>query len=290
MTDKSCYLAIDIGASSGRHILGWMENGKLRLEEIYRFENRLKTMHGHLCWNLAHLFDEVTAGLKECAALRRIPQSIGIDTWGVDFVLLDEQGQMLGDPISYRDSRTQGMDALVRQKISDKDLYARTGIQKQPFNTIYQLVALREQEPELLTRAHHFLMVPEYLNYLLTGAMVNEYTNATTTQLVNAETQNWDFDLMDLLGIPRRIFGELALPKTVIGGLSAEIDEVVGFQTKVVLPATHDTGSAVLALPTNATVSVRVCVSRSRSMRSLRRSSTSHIWRMRSRARCSGSA
>ena len=251
MTDKSCYLAIDIGASSGRHILGWMENGKLRLEEIYRFENRLETMHGHLCWNLAHLFDEVTAGLKECAALRRIPQSIGIDTWGVDFVLLDKQGQMIGDPISYRDSRTQGMDALVRQKISDEDLYARTGIQKQPFNTIYQLVALQEQEPELLTRAHHFLMVPEYLNYLLTGAMVNEYTNATTTQLVNAETQNWDFDLMDLLGIPRQIFGELALPKTVIGGLCAEIAEVVGFQTKVVLPATHDTGSAVLALPTN---------------------------------------
>lgn len=180
MTDKSCYLAIDIGASSGRHILGWMENGKLRLEEIYRFENRLETMHGHLCWNLAHLFDEVVAGLKECAALRRIPQSIGIDTWGVDFVLLDEQGQMLGDPISYRDSRTQGMDELVRQKISDEDLYARTGIQKQPFNTIYQLVALRAQEPELLARAHRFLMVPEYLNYLLTGAMVNEYTKVFT--------------------------------------------------------------------------------------------------------------
>ena len=249
--EKACYLAIDIGASSGRHILGWIENGKIRIEEIYRFENHLETVHGHLCWNLPRLFDEVLAGLKECASLQRMPRSIGIDTWGVDFVLLDANGQVLGDTVSYRDCRTQGMDEIVRREISDEELYARSGIQKQIFNSIYQLTAIRMQEPEILAQAHRFLMVPEYLNYLLTGMMVNEYTNATTTQLVNAQTKNWDFELMDRLGIPQRLFGELALPKTLIGNLREEIAAKAGFQTKVVLPATHDTGSAVLAMPTN---------------------------------------
>ena len=136
---KKYYLAIDIGASSGRHILGWLENGKIVLEEIYRFPNGLVEKNGHLCWELDRLFTEIINGLKKCKELNRIPQSIGIDTWGVDFVLLDKDKKLLGDTVAYRDSRTEGMDKEVYKIISEKDLYARNGIQKLIFNTIYQL-------------------------------------------------------------------------------------------------------------------------------------------------------
>lgn len=251
MTGKY-YLAIDIGASSGRHILGWLENGKLRLEELYRFENKLIKKNGHLCWDIEHLFHEVVEGLKKCQALDRIPTSIGIDTWGVDFVLLDGAGEIIGTTVAYRDSRTQGMDAEVYRTISEKDLYARNGIQKQLFNSIYQLMAIKKETPQALEKAEHFLMIPEYLNYLLTGVMKNEYTNATTSQLVNAKTQDWDYELLESLGLPTKIFGELNMPKTVVGPLSDKIAARVGYQTEVVLPATHDTGSAVMAVPTTS--------------------------------------
>lgn len=232
--EKQYYLAIDIGASSGRHILGWMENGKIRMEEIYRFQNGLEKRNGHLCWNLDRLFDEVVAGLRECKRLDRIPTSVGIDTWGVDFVLLDAQGNVLGSPVAYRDSRTKGMDDVVYQTIPEAELYSRSGIQKQIFNTIYQLTAIRETEPEILDRADRFLMIPEYLNYRLTGVAMNEYTNATTTQLVSAKTQDWDWELLDRLDIPRKLFGELHMPKTLVGPLSDRMAEAVGFQTSVV--------------------------------------------------------
>lgn len=162
------YLAIDIGASSGRHILGWLENGKIRIEEIYRFENGLIEKNGHLCWNIDRLFSEIINGLKKCKELNRIPTSIGIDTWGVDFVLLDKNQQLLGDSVAYRDNRTEGMDTKIYNIISEKELYNRM-VYKINFNTIYQLFALKETQPELLSQAEHFLMVPEYLNFLLTG-------------------------------------------------------------------------------------------------------------------------
>lgn len=252
MSEKKFYLAVDIGASSGRHILGWVDNGKIRIEEIYRFENKLIKRNGHLCWDINHLFNEVIEGLKKCKQLDRIPASIGIDTWGVDFVLLDGEGKLLGDTVAYRDSRTKGMDEEVYKVISENDLYSRNGIQKQLFNSIYQLIAIKKHNSQDLQKAEHFLMIPEYLNYLLTGVMKNEYTNATTSQLVNAKTQTWDFELMEKLGIPTKIFGELNMPKTVVGNLSNEIADRVGFQTEVVLPATHDTGSAVMAVPTES--------------------------------------
>ena len=252
MSDKKFYLAIDIGASSGRHILGWVENGKIRLEEIYRFENKLVKKNGHLCWDIEHLFNEVVEGLKKCKEIDRVPASLGIDTWGVDFVLLDASGKVLGDTVAYRDSRTKGMDSEVYRVIGEKELYSRNGIQKQLFNSIYQLVAIKNQSPDLLDQAEHFLMIPEYLNFLLTGEMKNEYTNATTTQLVNAKSQDWDFELMEKLGIPTKIFGKLNMPKTVVGSLTEAISERVGFQTQVVLPATHDTGAAVMAVPTTS--------------------------------------
>lgn len=256
MKTTNYYLAIDIGASSGRHILGWMENGKIRMEEIYRFQNGLHKENGHLCWDIDHLAAEVVAGLKKCRELARVPESVGIDTWGVDFVLLDENGNRLGNSVSYRDHRTEGMDEIVYQKIPEKELYARNGIQKQIFNTIYQLTAIQQTTPELLERAETFLMIPEYLNYLLTGVRMNEYTNATTTQLVNAKTQTWDDELLAKLGFPRKLFGELHMPKSVVGPLSDKVAEQVGFQTTVVLPATHDTGSAVLAVPAEGEESI----------------------------------
>ncbi len=245
------YLAVDIGASSGRHILGSVENGKITLEEIYRFENTLIQKDHHLCWDFDRLFSEIKNGLKCCHELGKIPASIGIDTWGVDFALLDENDAVIGDTVAYRDSRTNRMDELVSKSISPEELYARTGIQKQIFNTIYQLTAVKNAHPEYLKKAKSFLMVPEYFNFLLTGVKKNEYTNATTTQLVNAQTKTWDYDLIEKLGVNPAIFGEVSLPKTVVGNLLPAIREELGFDCEVILPATHDTGSAVMAVPAN---------------------------------------
>lgn len=256
MSGITYYLAVDIGASSGRHILGWMDKGKIRMEEIYRFENKLEKRNGHLCWDLDHLFHEVVEGMRKCKELDRIPASVGIDTWGVDFVLLDANGNVLGNTVAYRDGRTKGMDEAVYKVISESELYGRNGIQKQLFNSIYQLMAIKKETPQLLERAERFLMIPEYLNYRLTGVAMNEYTNATTSQLVNAKTQDWDFELMEMLDLPTKIFGELNMPKTLVGPLSSNMAKRVGFQTNVVLPATHDTGSAVMAVPTNSDDSI----------------------------------
>ena len=190
------YLAIDIGASSGRHIIGRVENGKIVLEEVYRFVNSQVSRDGHDCWDMEKLVESVKAGID--AALEKGPvESIGIDTWGVDFVLLDEKGELCCDTVAYRDARTKGADAEIEsQVISFEDLYSRCGIQKAPFNTIYQLWALKKEHPEQLERAASFLMVPEYLNYRLTGNIVHEYTDSSTTSLLDAEKKDWDFDLI----------------------------------------------------------------------------------------------
>ena len=198
MSETKYYLAIDIGASSGRHILGWVDKGKIRIEEIYRFENKLVKQNGHLCWDLDHLFYEVVEGLKKCKELDRIPESVGIDTWGIDFVLLDKNGSIIGNTVAYRDDRTKGMDKEVYKVISESELYGRNGIQKMLINTIYQLMSIKKETPKALEKAERFLMIPEYLNYRLTGVAMNEYTNATTTQLVNAKTQDWDFELLEM--------------------------------------------------------------------------------------------
>ena len=173
--------------------------------------------------------------------------------------LYSEEGEYTdgeGNTVAYRDGRTKGMDEEVYKVISESELYGRNGIQKQLFNSIYQLMAIKKETPQLLERAERFLMIPEYLNYRLTGVAMNEYTNATTTQLVNAKTQDWDFELMEMLGLPTKIFGELNMPKTLVGPLSSNMAKRVGFQTNVVLPATHDTGSAVMAVPTNSDDSI----------------------------------
>lgn len=244
------YLAVDIGASSGRHILGSLENGKIQLEEIYRFPNGMNRKDGSLCWDVEALFREIKEGLKRCKEIGKIPSFMGIDTWAVDYVLLDENDHILGKTYGYRDERTSGMDEKVYEKIALEDLYARTGIQKQIFNTIYQLMSVKEKEPELLKKAKSMLMIPDYFNFLLTGQKHTEYTNASTTQLVSPLTKDWDYELIDLLGYPREIFGSISKPGTLVGGFTQDIQQEVGFDCQVVLPATHDTGSAVLAIPT----------------------------------------
>ena len=245
------YLAVDIGASSGRHILAHLENGKIVLEEIYRFKNNVDNVNGQLCWDTVRLFTEIKNGIKQCKTLGKIPVSMGIDTWGVDFVLLDEKDNLVGDTVAYRDSRTDGMDDEVYKYVPAEELYAKTGIQKQLYNTIYQLMSIKTAHPEQLETADKMLMIPNYFHYLLTGNAVNEYTLATTGNLVNAESKEWDFDIIDRLGFPRRLFGKLALPGDTVGEFTPAIAEEVGFSCKVVLPGTHDTASAVAAVPAN---------------------------------------
>lgn len=244
------YLAVDIGASSGRHILGHLENGRIELEEVYRFENGMDKKDGHLCWNIPRLFEEIKAGLKACKAAGKVPKSMGIDTWAVDYVLLDGENRILGNTYGYRDGRTKGMDKEVYRIIPEDALYARTGIQKQIFNTIYQLMAVKQQEPENMEKAEWLLMLPDYFHFLLTGNKMSEYTNATSTQLVSPETRQWDCELIERLGYKPSIFRPLHMPGTVVGPFSKEVEEEVGFSCEVVMPATHDTASAVISVPT----------------------------------------
>ena len=243
------YLAIDIGASSGRHILGHQENGKIQLEEIYRFENGAKEKNGHLCWDLEYLFSQILEGLKRCRELEKIPVSVGIDTWGIDYVLLDANGQIVGNTVAYRDKRTAGMDLSLEEVMPFSELYQKTGIQKQLFNTVYQLLAHKKESPDDFTRARHFLMIPDYFHYRLTGDMANEYTNATTTALINAQTGTWDPDILRAIGVSDSLFMPPTPAGTTLGAFLPEIEKQVGFSSAVVLPATHDTGSAFLAVP-----------------------------------------
>jgi rhamnulokinase len=244
------YLAIDLGASSGRHILAHCDDGKIVLEEIHRFKNGFDNKNGTLCWDTKRLFSEIITGMKKCNDMGKIPVSVAIDTWGVDFVLLDSEDNIVGDSVCYRDSRTNGMDKELSKIISEEELYSRTGIQKQLFNTSYQLLSLKLNHPEQLRAAETFLFIPEYLTFLLSGKKASEYTIASTSQLLNAESKDWDYELIEKMGIPKNIFCPINRPGTVVGNLLPEIAEQVGFDTKVVLTAAHDTASAIAALPT----------------------------------------
>ena len=256
VTKVRFYLAIDIGASSGRHILGSLDKGKIRLEEIHRFPNGMIDREGRLCWDVESLFGEILAGLQKCAAEGKIPESVGIDTWGVDFVLLDHAGRLVDDPVAYRDNRTEGMDAEVYKNISETELYARTGIQKQPFNTIFQLMALKAQSPQILERADRLLLMPDYLHYLLCGVCKSEYTIATTTGLVNATSRDWDNEIINRCGYPGGIFQDIIPPGSLLGPFNESVRKAAGFDCRVVLPPAHDTASAFLAVPALSDTSV----------------------------------
>lgn len=242
-----CSLAIDIGASGGRHILGMFDGEKITLEEIYRFENNVVTRENDTVWDIEYLLKEIINGLKECKAKGKIPSTLAIDTWGVDYVLMDKEGKEILPAIAYRDQRTAKVQEEIGKIISDSELYSRTGIQKQIFNTVYQLYC--DKKSGKLDNADRFLMIPEYFSYKLTGVMKNEYTNASTTNLLNAETKTWDDEILDRLGIKKSIFGTLNMPGTFIGKFTEEIKAEVGFDCDVVFCPSHDTASAVAACP-----------------------------------------
>ena len=241
------HLAIDIGASSGRHILGYIDNGRLKLEEIHRFENYITNQNGTLVWDIEHLVSEVKKGIAKCKEIGKIPCTVAIDTWGVDYVLLDESKQEILPAVSYRDSRTNRVINKVESIISAEELYLKTGIQKQNFNTIYQLYV--DYLSGKLDNAKYFLMIPAYLSYKLTGVIKNEYTNATTTGMVNAESKTWDNDIIEELGLPKHLFGTLDAPCTVIGNFTKEMQDYAGFDSTVIFAPSHDTASAVCACP-----------------------------------------
>src|SRR5690625_631388 len=222
---QKCSLAVDIGASSGRLIAGYLRDGKMILDEVHRFENNIIKKNNHFSWDIKKLFFEIKKGISKTNKQGYDPESIGIDTWAVDFVLLDENDELLTDAVSYRDSRTDGMMEEVFSIISKERLYLETGIQFQKFNSIYQLYYLKKNYPEILKKAKSFLMIPDYLNFLLTGKKANEYTNATTTQLINTFTKKWDKELLDHLGINKDMFQELKLPKSSLGNLEPRLVE-----------------------------------------------------------------
>ncbi len=240
-------LAVDIGASSGRHILGWIEDGFLKQQEVYRFDNNLVDCDGALVWDTEHLIAEVKAGIKACKQLNKIPQTVAVDTWGVDYALLNQKLEPITPVFAYRDRRTDAVPEEIDAIIPRKELYGRTGIQPISFNTLYQLYC--DKKAGRLDKAKHLLMIPEYISFRLTGVIKNEYTNATTGSVVDAQKRQIDGQLLNALGIDPSIYGTLNKPTTVVGNLTDEVKQEVGFDTTVVLCASHDTASAVAACP-----------------------------------------
>lgn len=243
-------LAIDIGASSGRHILGWIENGRLQTKEVYRFENSMfRADDGHDHWDIESIFGHVIKGMQECARINCIPQSVAIDTWGVDYVLLDEAYMPVEAPFAYRDRRTDGMDRQFDKEMPFEELYRRTGIAKNSFNTLYQLLA---EKKENLVKAKHLLFIPCYLNYLLSGVAVNEYSFASTSALLDMRTGDWEKTVLEKAHIDPALLGEKpVMPGTVLGKLNDNIAKRVGYHCTVIAPCTHDTGCAFMSVPGN---------------------------------------
>lgn len=235
------YLAIDIGASSGRHIVAHKENEEIILEEIYRFENGVKQENNHLVWDIDYLLDEVIKGIKVAFSKYKI-ESLSIDTWGVDYVLMNNDEEIR--PVyAYRDSRANEVIEEVHSIIPFETLYEHTGCQFSSINTIYQLYS--DEKNNRLDNATDFLMIPEYLMYKLTGVKTKEFTDATTTGLINHETLEFDEYIIDKLNLPKTLFKKLDHPKTILGYLKEDLVKQVGGNCKVVLCATHDTASAV---------------------------------------------
>ncbi|ADO50587.1 rhamnulokinase [[Enterobacter] lignolyticus] len=246
MTFRHC-VAVDLGASSGRVMLARYdrEQRTLNTREVHRFTNTLQHVDGVDCWDVDRLEAEIRCGLQKVCNDGILIDSIGIDTWGVDYVLLDRHGERVGPAVSYRDRRTQGVMQQAQTQVGRAEIYRRSGIQFLPFNTLYQFRALVEQQPEWVDRVAHALLMPDYFSYRLTGAMNWEYTNATTTQMVNIHTDTWDEDLLAWAGVPSRWLGTPAHPGNVIGHWICP----QGNRIPVVAVASHDTASAVIAAP-----------------------------------------
>jgi rhamnulokinase len=247
MKECPAYIAVDLGASSGRVIAGHLVDERLLLREMSRFANTFAkdSASGNLCWPIDTIEKEMRRGIERVAALTSIA-SVGVDSWGVDYVLLDAGLRRVGNAVCYRDSRTEGMIEHVTKQMPAEEIYQRTGIQFQPFNTLYQLAALAVQSPQQFSQARHLLMIPDYLHFQLSGVLSNEYTNATTTQLLNLKGE-WDVDLFAAAGLSRILMKPPVAAGAVLGPLRMD-----GITAKVVAPTTHDTASAVAGTPLEA--------------------------------------
>ncbi len=248
---KKVYLAIDIGASGGRVVAGCFDGQTLRLQDVHRFQNGPMRFQGRMYWDLLALWKEVQDGLRRAAdEFGDSICSVGVDTWGVDYGLLGPGEELLGNPRHYRDARTHGIMESVFEVVARRDIFAATGVQFMELNTLFQLAAMRRENPRLLDVAEDFLMIPDLIHWLLTGQKVNELTNATTTQLFDLKARRWATDLLTALNIPDKIFREPKSPGTSLGRLRREVAESTNLsQVQVVVPGTHDTASAVLAVP-----------------------------------------
>ncbi|MCH5200675.1 MAG: rhamnulokinase [Oscillospiraceae bacterium] len=237
-------LIFDFGASSGRALLCSYENRSFVSTEIHRFNNNPITVNGTSYWNIDMIFREVDRALDKAADYGY--DAVSVDTWGVDFALLDKDGAFVQKPVCYRDGRTDGVPEKLFGKISEKELYMKSGIKQMSINTMYQLLAVKEKDKELLSKAHHLLMMPDLINYRLTGVFANEYTEATTTGLIDPVSKDWNRSLIEQLGLPKRIFGKLIMPGETVGNLKAEYTDK---EIPVYAAPSHDTASAVLAVP-----------------------------------------
>lgn len=243
-------LAYDLGAGSGRAILGHLTDQEIQIREIHRFKNEPVKAGERMHWDILRLHHEIIQGLSLVKQQGESPDSLGIDSWGVDFGLLGSNGELLGNPYHYRDTQFNGVMDRICQELSRKKIFERTGIQFLPFNTLYQLAALTHRASPLLREAERFLMIPDLLRYFLTGEAVNEFTNATTTQLYNPVLGRWDHELLAHIGASDRWFGEVVLPGTAVGQLRNSVSQELGLASiPVIAVAEHDTGSAVVAVP-----------------------------------------
>jgi rhamnulokinase len=250
---KNHFLAFDLGASSGRAILGTLEDGKLALTEIHRFKNQMSRIHGSYYWNIYSLFDELKTGLKKCVTEFKIqPDSIGIDTWGVDYSLISDSGQLIGLPFAYRDHRTDNAIEEFSKVLSKKETYMLSGIQFMQFNTLFQLYASKKEKYSRLNIAKSLLFTPDTLNYLFTGVKKNEYTIASTSQLLKPGKAEWETKLFEAAGIPENIVEEIVQPGVEIGKILDEIQEETGStEIPCIAVASHDTASAIASVPAN---------------------------------------
>jgi len=244
-------LAVDLGASSGRHVAGLFDGQRLELRELHRFENGPILAAGNMYWDLLRLWTEVQAGLRAAQVqFGDQVRSVGVDTWGVDFGLLGRRDELLGNPVHYRDQRTSGMMERAIAEVTRAEIFSQTGLQFLPINTLYQVMALHAARSPLLDAAETFLMMPDLFHWLLTGVKGNEFSNATTTQFFNPRRRAWAAPLLEKLGIPTKMLGTILAPGTVLGKLRPEVAAATGLNAaEVILPGTHDTASAVLAVP-----------------------------------------
>jgi rhamnulokinase len=242
-------LAVDLGAESGRVVRGEFDGDLLRVFEVFRFSNRMVRISGHLRWDLNRILDNVGTGLRQAAAGRGVV-SVGVDTWGVDFGLLDADGRLVDLPVAYRDGRTEGIMEGFLQRVRRSSVYERTGIQFLPFNTLYQLAAMAESGDPALPRARHLLLMPDLVHHHLTGERTTEFTDATTTQCYDPRRGGWDHALLEAAGVSPSLMQDVLEPGSVVGHLRPELGKATGLgDIPVVAPATHDTASAVAAVP-----------------------------------------